>query len=491
MSDPSAIQIPISTAVSSDLLLGLKPSAPKSRSYRISVAPMNKSTFTGGDQIIIELPTGRKNTWLDQSQSYFKFSVACSTTAQSLTGGSGVYLDNSAYSFLQRLDVYNASNLLESINNYGDLCNMLIDTNLTQSDKAGLSGIIGTNDQTVFQSTAAAYAQNGYMTNTQTAGDRSGLSLQCETSITAAASISYVFCLPLLSAVVGANASKCLPVGMLNSPIRLEMFLAQNDDAIYYGTAGAGAKWTITNVEFNVCYIELYDDILSEQYQQGIPQYISAQTFRHASTFIPSATSGEFTSLVPFRCASLQALYVKFRNQANATQGANATAAYRRSSSINGNFSSVYFRIGSSIYPNKPIYLVNGSLVGTGGEAYAEMLKANHSLSTTVGNSAITFSQYNVCQAVQRGWAAAFAPGSKAAGTKDTHNNAFLIALETQSFSNRNDTILSGISTLNSQIFFTGTTVSGSTVGTDLVTDFYAQMDMILVILDGVMSAKF
>jgi len=75
MSDPNAIQIPIGQALTSDMLLGLKPSAPKSRSYRINVAPLNKSIFTPLDQIIIELPTGRKGTWLDQSQSYLKFSV--------------------------------------------------------------------------------------------------------------------------------------------------------------------------------------------------------------------------------------------------------------------------------------------------------------------------------------------------------------------------------------------------------------------------------
>ena len=53
MSDPSAINLPIHTALTSDMMLGLKPSAPKSRSYRISIAPMNKSTFSGGDQMIL------------------------------------------------------------------------------------------------------------------------------------------------------------------------------------------------------------------------------------------------------------------------------------------------------------------------------------------------------------------------------------------------------------------------------------------------------
>jgi hypothetical protein len=179
----------------------------------------------------------------------------------------------------------------------------------------------------------------------------------------------------------------------------------------------------------------------------------------------------------------------RFRNHSTAVQGANATAAYRRSSSVNA-FSQISFRIGSSIYPNKPIVLIN-SITGTGAEAYAEMMKANHALSSTVGNSSITYQQYNVCTTAKGGWFEPFLPGSKANGTRDTHNNAFIIMLETQSFSNRNDTILSGISTLNSQIFANLTTISGATVGADLVADFYACMDMILVIQDGIMSAKF
>ena len=62
MSDPSALQVPVSQALTSDMLLGLKPSAPKSRSYRISIAPTNKSVFQPGDQIIWELPTSRRGT---------------------------------------------------------------------------------------------------------------------------------------------------------------------------------------------------------------------------------------------------------------------------------------------------------------------------------------------------------------------------------------------------------------------------------------------
>lgn len=504
MSDPSALNIPINQALTSDMLLGLKPCAPKSRSYRISIAPINKSIFSPNDQIIFELPTGRKGTWLDQSQSYLKFSVQFSSTAATTGGGRGIYLDNSAYSFLQRCDIYHGSNLLETQNEYGQLANFLMDTSLTQSDKAGLSTLIGTNALatnyiSLTTNTAGTYTQNAVVTGNpvtlQIPGDRSGFSPASVLSTAGiGTAIPYSFSLPLLSGIIGINASKMLPVGKLSSPIRVEMYLAANDDAIYYGTSGAGAVWQIINVEFCACYVELQDDNLDQMLGPGEEEYISTTTYRQASTYMPSATSGEFTTLLPFRAASITALYARFRNFGTAVQGADNSAAYRKGSSINPNFSYFYFRIGSSLYPNKPIYCNNGSLVASGSEAYAELLKSFHALSSTIGNTALTNSSYNVASTASGGWAVNYGPGSKLTAI-DTHANAFSIGLECQSFSNRNDTILSGISTLNSQIYFTAGinsgVVAGGTGTYNYTIDFFAAMDMVLILRDGILSARF
>ena len=110
MSDSSSLNLPVSTGMSSDFLLGLKTAAPKSKSNRISISPLNKSVFRGGDQIILEIPTGRRGTWLDQSQSFLKFSIQCQATAATAVGGSGIYLDNTAYSFISRFDLFHGSN---------------------------------------------------------------------------------------------------------------------------------------------------------------------------------------------------------------------------------------------------------------------------------------------------------------------------------------------------------------------------------------------
>ncbi len=509
MSDPNAILLPVHQALTSDMLLGLKPSAPKSRSYRISVAPLNASVFAPGSQMIFELPTGRKGTWMDQSQSYIKFSVQCQSAnaiaANAATNG--IYVENTAYSFIQRLDIYNSSNLLETVNEYGQLANFLIDTQLTQSDKAGLSTLIGSNNLENIQSsgtipigTAGVWPTTA-VTNVacvsnevQRPGDRSGMGMAAITGAISGA-VPYTFCLPVLSGVVGVNASKMMPVGKLNAPIRCEFYLAANDDAIYYG-AGAGATiWQIVNAEFCVCYVELQDDSLDMGMQPGEQEYISTTTYRQASTYLPAATSGEFTTLVPFRCASLSGIYARFRPWASAVQGANATAAYRKSASINPNLASYYWRIGSSIYPNKPVYLINGTLVGNGAEGFAELLKSFHALAATIGNTTLVAPQYNVAATAAQGWSGPIGLAAVNSVAVGTHYNAFGVGLELQSFSNRSDTILSGISTLNSQVYFTGVIASGSNAGgggnLNYTVDFFSSMDMILVIQDGILSAKF
>jgi hypothetical protein len=501
MTDSSGFNLPLDQAITSDMMIGLKPSAPRSRSYRISQAPVNASTFAPGSQCIIELPTGRKGTWLDQSQSYLKFSVQCTSTAAcASTVPSGIYIDNTAYSFIQRVDIYNSSNLLESINEYGQLANFLIDTSLTVSDKSGLSSLLGTNNSNVYMNlTGNPLANYGSVSVVQQAGDRSGMSLSSVISTAGISSaIPYVFTLPFLSGVIGVNSSKMIPVGKLHNPIHIEIYWAANDDAIYYGTAAAGTVWQICGVEFLACYVELTDDI-GDRMQPGEIEYISTHTFKQAPSYLPSATSGEFTTLIPFRCGSLNAIYARFRNMSTAVQGNNATAGYRKSSSVNPNIAFYYYRIGSSVYPNKPVYLINTN-VGTGSEAFAELLKSFHALSTNIGNSAIPWGGYNVVAgtaagATIQGYNTAFVAGNKGIGVVDTHYNNFAIGLELQSFANRNDIILSGISTLNAQMFATFGIYSGCSAGGqnayNYTIDFFANMDMILILQDGIMSAKY
>jgi hypothetical protein len=227
------------------------------------------------------------------------------------------------------------------------------------------------------------------------------------------------------------------------------------------------------------------------------PIYIAGSTFRHASSTLTAAQTGEWTVLLPFRFSSLNALYARFRNQASAAQGANGTAAYRLSSSISPNIGNWYYRIGQGLYPNKPVYQLNGLLVGSGAEAMAELQKSFHSLASVAGEPAYNAREYNVAAtAYSNGqWALATVPASKSNGNIDTFANAFSIGLELQTFSNSNDTILSGVNTQNTQMFFTANIYSGLAAGGTIAAptynytvDFFASYDFVLEIRDGVAS---
>ena len=498
MTDNSGLNIGVAQALTGDMMLGLKPSAPRSRAYRVSIAPNNKQIFGPTDTIYIDIPTSRPNTWYDPSQSYLKFSVQCASTAacSTLYGQNldGIYVDNSAYSFFSRLDCYNGSNLLETISQYGSLCNTILDATLTESDKAGLSCMLGTNTNTTIVSTGAAYVQYNEPTPVQMSGDRSGLGLN---SVTVAAgintAIAQCFCLPLMSGVVGVNASKMIPVGSLRAPISLQLYTAANDDAVCYSVSGGGCIWQIVNVEFVATYVEILDDNFGQHFDSTIPQYISTKSWRESSFTIPALTAGEQTNLLSFRMASITNILGRFRNQTTAVQGAVLTSAYRLGSSVNPAMGYYYFKVGSQIYPNKPVYLYNnGTLVGNGAEAFAEMLKSFHCLDTLHGNSAINYGQYNVSTAAQGYWTAPYGPAQKSHGGVDTANNAFCIGQEFESFCHKSDTILSGLSTLNTNLFFTYGVMAGQTTGANSVTaEFYAQYDLILVLQDGYISAKY
>jgi hypothetical protein len=203
---------------------------------------------------------------------------------------------------------------------------------------------------------------------------------------------------------------------------------------------------------------------------------------------------GSLDLIVGLRASSLTQLIARFRNQAGAVQGAIATSAYRLSSSVSPNLSSYYWRINNQIIPQKPVYLVNGSLVGTGAEAFAEISKAFHAIGSVICNGSITYNMYNVACSAIGAFSTPFSVTSAGAGINvgafSTYANAFSISTELETFSNRTDTILCGIDTLNSPLYLSLNIGTAIPANTSITVDIFAQMDVILEIQNGQMIAK-
>ena len=75
MSTDTSQLLPNSVAVSSDCLFNLKPSSVRARTMRCSIPSSNRSVFSPGDLAIFYIPGGRRNTYLDPTQTYIRYTV--------------------------------------------------------------------------------------------------------------------------------------------------------------------------------------------------------------------------------------------------------------------------------------------------------------------------------------------------------------------------------------------------------------------------------
>ena len=137
----SSILLPNQTSVTSDLLFNLKSSAVRSRSYRASILPTNKTSFNPTDTCIIYVPGGRRNTYLDVGQSYMRITIKNNDTTA--TNGNPIYLDGYAGSVINRVDIFHGSNLLETIQSYNVLTNYILDVQSGLNQRIGLQNIYG------------------------------------------------------------------------------------------------------------------------------------------------------------------------------------------------------------------------------------------------------------------------------------------------------------------------------------------------------------
>jgi hypothetical protein len=104
---------------------------PISLAARQEVSVVTPATGAGdvnnGAYILINIPRCGPNSFLDPMNSYLRFKVTMPNGSYTLT--------SSAHSFIDKVEVYFGSNLLESISNYYLLASMLIDSQVNTSDR--------------------------------------------------------------------------------------------------------------------------------------------------------------------------------------------------------------------------------------------------------------------------------------------------------------------------------------------------------------------
>ena len=299
----------------------------------------------------------------------------------------------------------------------------------------------------------------------------------------ATGNVNYTVCMPVLSSVFGLTADKMLPIGLFNDDIRIELSWEQATQGMVYGSATT-TNWTIIQAELVTTIVELSDE--GEQMVRSVtppeaPIYIHGTSFRHFTSNIASGTSGVYSNLVPSRFASLKTLILCPRR---ATE-INSAQSYSISSRINPNISWYWWRIGGSILPQKYVVLENANTTGGFGEAFIEIMRSFHSLDSSVNASSIPQTYFNVTDKAADNTQLTTAISTGV----NSFQNGFAIAQELESFAQRSDLLISGMNTLSSQCFFEAqinTAVTGN-----YTLDFYAQYDVIYVLENGLLSARF
>ena len=213
--------------------------------------------------------------------------------------------------------------------------------------------------------------------------------------------------------------------------------------------------------------------------------YLHGNSWRHYASTLPAFSSGNYSTLVPARFASLKSICVLPRRSTEmALQN-----AYCLSSRINPGIQNYFFRIGSYLLPNKSVTLQNTSSTYGYAEAFAELQRAFHSLNHNEFAGQIPFDLYHVADTAD---STVTSTGVVAAyTTSNSYKNAFAIAIELELWNQRSDVMLSGMNTLSQQVFFECNIANMGAAAYTL--DFYANYDHILVLdpQTGLLSVKY
>ena len=465
MTDASTLLLPNTMAVSSDCLYTLKPSSVRGRSYRASIPSSNTQTFSMASNTtgIFYIPCGRRNTFMDCANSYLRFTVKNNDSTNAFN------VDNLATSFINRIDIFHSGNLLESIQAYNVLASFIKDFQLNTAESIGLSNIYGTS--------------YGY----DDAVQRQGITVTKSSQIT--------FCIPLLGCLF-TNCDKNLPIGMLYDDIRIEITWASTAEGVVYA-ASTTSNPTIIDAQLELQIIELSDEGMREVEEVTPfhnPVYIHSNSYRHYSSTLPSGSGGIFSTLVPSRVASLKQLICCPRRSTEIAD----PLGYSISARVNPCIQSYWWRVGSAIIPQRAVTLYNSANTGNFAEGFAEIQKSYHGFNRPDMCSGLAFSQFNCIDlasadsTINGGTTITTQAASNGA---NSYKQAFAISQEFETFSNRDGLLLSGMNTISSQVFFEAQLGVGSSLSnynlTAFTLDFYSVFDQILVIENGIMSARF
>jgi hypothetical protein len=427
------------------------------------IQPQGGTTFGQSDTVIINIPT-RNNTALVPSESYLKGTlnlvVGTATTATTLESCG-------FHAFIQRLRIFHGSNLLEDIDNYGQMAKILFDYQVSEDAVKGrFSVTAGTNPDFTGSVTDASNV---------TSVNR-GRALG---ALTPAGTFSYPFAINLVSLVGTLAGEKYLPLWQMTAaPLRIELVLQTSAERALMRLGGAITSFNISSVNYCGEFLELPDSAISainsassSPMQMVVPSW---RSYTNSAT-VPQNTQTQVSFPIPAKFSSLKNIIVATRN--NASVGVAAEFPLSHCAFGVGTSSSIgyQFRIGSEVLPSTaPV---------THSEVYNEALKCFGSLSDLTLQPSITRSAFEL----------AFPTiVTTLANASSTDSGANLIGIDLEIYQNADKaSIFSGTNTNTSDIFAIINYFQSSIASATLLQTAFACYDQVLVYENGVCYARY
>jgi hypothetical protein len=443
-------------------------SAP-ARRYLTQIQPQGGTgTYNPGDTITINIPT-RNNTALIPSESYLRgnFNLILSGAATAATLESCGW-----HQFIQRIRVFHGSNLLEDIDNYGQLAKILYDYQAPEDTVKGRFSITsGTNEEFSAVGVAAAALLNTRSVNRGRALGALG-----------AATHTFPFAINLVSLVGALAGEKYLPLWeMTAAPLRVEIVLQSSLIRSMMVQGGTGLNFTATGINYSGEFLELPDSAVSaiksgssSPMQMVLPSWRSYTN----SANIPAATQTQVSFPIPAKFSSLKNIVVATRSTAGlAAQWPSSHCSFgvgKVDPATGALYSSGYqFRVGSEVLPS--------TAPTSYPEIYNEAVKcfgslADLQLQPSIDNTAFTLDAPNTVA------------GLVEASTEDS--GAFLIGIDMEIYQNADKaSIFAGTNTNTSDIF---SIINYYTAGaTTVLQTAFACYDQVLVYENGVCYARY
>lgn len=353
--------------------MGILPSG--TENFSVTNYAINGSTFTPGQQIIVDL---NNVGYLDPDSLIIRYKIQLTIP----TVGAAVNATYSipgcpVYTPILRLDTLFNSNVVESINNYNSVATALSNLQYSISDKMGQQAGFGYYEQ-VF----AGGATLGLVTDYSTVNENTdGLTVQTTAAMTAAATLTYYFSAPLPCLL--SNAEKLIPLNGTN--IRLQFTLDALANicplaATTIGTAaGVAAQFSALSISnFEVVYNQIQFPPQVERQMLSLPKIrIKTSSYATGLQTLAAGTAGTANLVYNLRYASIKAMVLLL-----GSSSANATSKLFESIDMTSGNGSYNFQVNGVYYPQNPLSTLNnrGGVLAELRNAMRDIYSGNNSM---------------------------------------------------------------------------------------------------------------